>query len=99
MGLSVTSGGSGTQSKIYFLGDEFAFLTSVDGTVVTPFYIEGAMVYISNAMIKNLTADNLEANTLSALFANMGTITAGKMQSTDNKMVIDLDSKIIRITA
>ena len=42
-------------------------------------------------------ADSIDVDTLSAIAANMGTITAGKMQSTDNKFVIDLNNKTIRI--
>jgi len=44
-----------------------------------------------------LSASNIVAGTLSSVTADLGTITAGKMQSTDGKMVIDLDNKFITI--
>lgn len=53
-------------------------------------------------MIANgtITAQKLVAATLSAISANLGTITAGRMQSADGKMIIDLGNttKEIRIT-
>lgn len=44
-----------------------------------------------------ITANKLNVSSLSAISANIGTVTAGKMESTDGKMVIDLDNKIISI--
>ncbi len=46
----------------------------------------------------SITAAKLSVTNLAAINANMGTITAGKMQSTDNKFVIDLTNKSISIT-
>lgn len=45
-----------------------------------------------------ILARHLAVQTLSAITANIGTVTAGKLQSADGKMVIDLDAKTIRIT-
>ncbi len=53
--------------------------------------------YIANAAIDLAHIDTASITTLAALTANMGTITAGKMQSTDQKFVIDLDNKTISI--
>jgi hypothetical protein len=52
---------------------------------------------IQNAAISLAKIDTASITNLSAINANMGTITAGKMQSTDGLMVIDLDNKIIKI--
>lgn len=52
---------------------------------------------ITNAKIDSLDANKINANSLSAISADMGNITAGKMQSTDGKFVIDLDNKTISI--
>lgn len=52
---------------------------------------------VTNAKIDSLDANKINATTLAAITANMGTITAGKMQSTDGKMVVDLDNKYIKI--
>jgi hypothetical protein len=58
--------------------------------------------YIDEAHIKTLaagevTVENLSADSLSAITADMGTITAGLMQSADGKMKIDLNNKYIYI--
>lgn len=45
-----------------------------------------------------IQARSLVAEKLSAISADLGTITAGKMQSDDGKFVIDLDNKTISIT-
>lgn len=44
-----------------------------------------------------VTARTLSVGTLSAITANLGTITAGLMRSADSKFVIDLDAKSITI--
>ena len=46
----------------------------------------------------SIDASRINAVTLSALSANMGTVTAGKMQSTDGKFVVDLTNKFISIS-
>lgn len=45
----------------------------------------------------SIAVSKVSANTLSELSTNAGTITAGVLKSADNKMVIDLNSKTIRI--
>jgi hypothetical protein len=67
---------------------------NLDGETSYTFEIDGDLIVDGT-----ITSDKLQANELSAITADLGTVTAGKMQSTDGKMVIDLDNKIIRITA
>lgn len=64
---------------------------------------------VSTTKIQNIaiTSDKLRANcvtagkilvpSLSVINTNIGTITKGKLQSTDGKLLIDLDNKIFRI--
>jgi len=47
----------------------------------------------------DITADKLSVSQLSAIVANIGTITAGVLKSSDDKMIIDLDNKEIIIEA
>ena len=61
-----------------------------------------ANAQITNALIADATIDLAKIDRatitdLSAITANMGLITAGKMQSADQKFVIDLDNKTISI--
>lgn len=53
---------------------------------------------IGNAEINIAKIDTASIDDLSSLSADIGTITAGKMQSSDGKFVIDLDNKLITIT-
>jgi hypothetical protein len=46
----------------------------------------------------SIAANKLSVTDLSSINANMGTVTAGKMQSSDGKFVIDLTNKFISIT-
>jgi predicted phage tail protein len=71
-------------------------------TDYTPFEVVNGVVYIKSAMIQNASItlakiDTANITSLSSIKANMGTITAGKMQSSDGKFVIDLDNKTISI--
>ena len=45
-----------------------------------------------------ITADKMTVTSLSSMTSNIGTITAGLLQSADGKMVIDLNNKYISIT-
>jgi hypothetical protein len=71
-------------------------------TDYTPFEVVNDVVYIKAAMIKDAAItlakiDTATITNLSSIKADMGTITAGKMQSNDGKFVIDLDNKTISI--
>ena len=96
-GLTLVGGG-GDQSSFTILADRFAVVNVLDGTLKAPFVVDGSQVFLDEAFARNLTAENLAADNLSALFADMGTITAGLMRSADSKFEIDLDNKFIRIT-
>lgn len=52
---------------------------------------------IQSAKIVSLNADKIVAATLSAITADVGTLTAGVLRSADSKMVIDLTNKYIYI--
>jgi len=52
---------------------------------------------INSAKVESLDANKINADTLSAISADMGTITAGKLRSSDGKFVIDLTNKYISI--
>lgn len=45
----------------------------------------------------SITAENIQTVSLSAISQNVGQITAGVLSSADNKMIIDLNNKFIRI--
>lgn len=74
------------KSKLQFAADRSEFLRG-DGT---PFAI-------FDAKNDKLLASNIIANNLSAISSNLGYITAGRMQSADGLMVIDLDAKALII--
>ena len=50
-----------------------------------------------NIKTGTISASHIDTNTLSSIVADLGTITAGKMQSSDGLFVIDLDNKFIKI--
>jgi len=82
----------GGVSRVALAGDML-----VDGSIVAQNIAAGT---ITGAKIAagTITADKITASTLSAITANVGTVTAGKLQRADGTMVIDLDNKIISIT-
>jgi hypothetical protein len=93
------SGGNAT-----FVASSFKVANSATGTPTdyTPFEVVNNVVYIKTAMIKNASIslaqiDTANITNLSSIKADMGTITAGKLQSTDGKFVIDLNNKTISI--
>ncbi|CTQ53535.1 hypothetical protein LP7551_02059 [Roseibium album] len=61
-------------------------------TAVAPLVFQGGTLYLNDLVVVSITA-----STLSSITANLGTITAGKIQSTDGNFVIDCDNKRIEI--
>ena len=97
-------------SEFFVNADRFAVMpqTSEDvNDAVVPFAVEGGRVYldsavireasIESAMIKELAADKIVANGLSAVSANMGEVTAGIVRSASGRFVIDLNNEQQRI--
>jgi hypothetical protein len=77
---------------------------TADGTTITAFVV-GLVGGIPTVGINgNLVVDDtilarhIDVSSLSAITADIGTITAGVLQSTDGLMVIDLNAKTISIT-
>lgn len=63
---------------------------SGSGTNITT--IDGGLIATDS-----ITADSIDVTDLSSIKANLGTVTAGKLQSSDGLFVIDLDNKFIYI--
>lgn len=59
----------------------------VDGTIAARHILAGS-----------ITSEKLDVNALSAITANIGTVTAGVLKSADDKFIIDLDNKTLTIT-
>lgn len=98
--------GNETESSFAVLADKFVIVhPSVDGTTITAF-IAGLVNGLPTVGINgNLFVDgtilarSLNVGTLSAISADVGTVTAGLIQSSNGKMVIDLDAGTIEVTA
>jgi len=83
-----------------------AKLLNVDAAAITYGYINVARIAdaaITSAKIASLDANKINAASLSAINANLGLVTAGRMESKDaygnpdGKFVIDLTNRYIRI--
>jgi hypothetical protein len=93
---------SGTTFSV--LADKFIIVhPTVDATEIQAF-ITGLVNGVSTVGINgNLVVDgtilarHIDVTSLSAIVADVGTITAGVLQSSDGKMVIDLNNKSIRM--
>lgn len=76
----------------------YVWRTATTGDV----YVGGFVVNKRNAseliVDGSITADKLAVNSLSAITANLGTVTAGEIRSSNGKMVISLNAGTILIT-
>lgn len=59
----------------------------VDGTIAA-----------RHILADSITADKIDVTALSAIAANVGTVTAGVLKSSDDKFIIDLNNKTLTIT-
>lgn len=96
--------GTETVSEFAVLANRFIVVHPTDdGTTIEAFVvglINGSpTVGINGNLIVDDTilARHIDVATLSAIAANIGTITAGRLQSADGMFVIDLDNKFIEI--
>ncbi|MEE4012092.1 host specificity factor TipJ family phage tail protein [Roseibium sp. FZY0029] len=71
--------------------------TKIAAQAVTAGKIAAGAVTATEIAAGTITADKLSVSSLSALTANLGIVTAGKLQRADGTMVIDLDNKRIVI--
>lgn len=74
------------KSKIQFAADRCEFLKN-----------DGSSFAIFDAVNGKILANAILATSLAAISANLGTITAGKLQSADGLLVLDLDAKALII--
>ena len=86
MRLVVWNDAGTLKSRIQMAADRTEFLGN-----------DGAAFAIFDATAKKILASAILANSLSAISANLGTITAGKLQSADGLLVLDLDAKALII--
>ncbi len=102
---SIKLDGTPADSSFAILADKFIVVhPSVNATEIQAFII-GLVDGVSTVGINGdllvdgtIVARHLDVTSLSAITADLGTVTAGKMQSKDGKMVINLDLKTITIT-
>ncbi len=91
----------GVKSEFSILADRFSVINQNDnGDIISPFIVDATQgVVIDGVHVKDgtISADALDVNDLSAINADLGTITAGLMKSSDNEFKIDLDDKYIII--
>lgn len=81
-------------------GNRSTFTSAVTGTpqkIGTTHITDGA-VTTQLLAANSVVAEKLDVTDLSAVSANMGILRSGKIESTDQKFVIDLDNKTISIT-
>lgn len=88
------------------LADRFSVFDGTDGAVV-PFQVVNGEVFINSAVIADasitsaqiasLAADKITAANLSAISANLGTITAGQLNSANDRFKIDLANERLEV--
>lgn len=95
-----------TFAKIYFKSDsdtrkvyyDAVQWEQVDAIDVDPTdYVEGRVISGDRMMAHFIRADMMDVDYLSAISANIGLITGGKIQSVDGKTYFDLDNNIIKV--
>lgn len=92
IGAGVEETPEGMQSQVLVLADRFAVINENDGSIVSPFVVDGGQVFMNEAVIGKLAAKHIQANTLSELTPNAGIITQGRLQSAVNGNYIDLNA-------
>ena len=97
--------GSATESSFGILADKFIVVHPADDLTEVQAFVVGLVNGVSTVGINgNLVVDgtilarHIDVDSLDAVSADVGTITAGVLQSSDGNFVIDLNNKTITIT-
>jgi hypothetical protein len=103
---SIKLDGSGGTSTFAVLADKFVVINpSNDANGITAFVVGNVngtpTVGINGNLIVDDTilARHIDVSTLSAISANVGTVTAGVVQSSNGKVVLDLNTGTFTITS
>lgn len=107
-GLAQAGGGGETTSDFVVMADRFSIMPAYDGVgqvAKYPVFAVGTRNGIASVGIRgdmvldgSIYAQALNVGSLSAVNANLGTVTAGVAKSTDDKFVIDLTNRTITIS-
>ena len=102
IGVGVENNQGIIESQVLIAADRFALLHPNGTTTSSPFVIENGNTYINTAYIgtaritsaniQSLDAGKITANSLSAISANLGTITAGWLQNPSGSTVLNLNA-------
>mgnify|MGYP000367299318 FL=1 len=77
---------NGTTSSVKFLASTFQVFNG--STDEAPFTVEGGVVKANKVLAGSVTATEINVTTLSAISANLGTITAGQLNLTSGSYVV-----------
>lgn len=107
-GLAQAGGGGAVTSDFVVQADRFSVVPTYSNSVsypIKPVFQVGTIGGVASVGIAgnmyvdgSIQATALSVNTLSAISANIGTVTAGLIQSSNGKMVIDLTNGSITIS-
>lgn len=79
IGVGVENNEGVITSQILLAAQRVAVLNEANGVTTSPFVIEGGQVFINDAVIGKLGAGHIDVQTLDAISANMGYLTAGRI--------------------
>lgn len=96
--------GSAVSTEFAVMADKFTIVhPSANATTIQAF-VAGLIAGVPTVGINgnlivdgSILAQSIDVDALSAITANIGTVTAGELRSEDGKMVINLNTKTIRI--
>lgn len=97
--------GGATESSFAILADKFEVVHPSDNDDVIQGFVVGSVDGVTTVGIDGdlvvddtIVARHIDVDELDAISADIGTITAGKLQRADGAMVVDLDNKALTIT-
>ncbi len=94
LGAVELAGGPGVSSSFRVLADNFSISSPGEDDLVPFVVIPGVGIFLDGVFIKDgtITAEKISALELSAITANIGLITAGRLQNAANTSFLDLNT-------
>ena len=98
-GINLSADPATAQTRMVVLATQFGIVNkSQDGTLFTPFVVDGNAVFLDTVFVRNITAANMDVDELTAITGAFGDATvSGELTSTNGKLTLDFTEGNIRV--
>ncbi|WP_283149721.1 host specificity protein J [Silvimonas soli] len=92
LGLGIENNAGVVTSQVLVMASRFAVINDYNNGVTPAFVVQGGQTIINDAVIGRISANKIDAGSLSAITSNLGDITAGVIHNADWSIGMNLNA-------